>query len=113
MRKLNTTWAAVAFSCVGQFDHRRMLQHLGIRGEQRESLIDNLAFSRQNGPHFAIPAQAGEAAILHECRQFVVRPFICCKCSSETLLTPSRRVRPASRSFRIASQTSASASVHS
>src|SRR5579872_619410 len=43
-----------------------MMQHLTIRREKRESLIDNLSLCAKN-PHFAVPTQARETTVLHKC----------------------------------------------
>ena len=46
-----------------------VLQDLGIRGEQREALIDHIVFGAEFS-HLSVPLEAGEAAVLHECGQF-------------------------------------------
>src|SRR5208282_4225703 len=43
--------------------------HLLIRGEKRESLIDDFALLAKQS-HGAVPAEAGVAAVLHKCRKF-------------------------------------------
>lgn len=91
---------------------RLMPQHLDIRGEQRKSLVD-CAVIAAPGPHLAIPSKSRKAAVLHEARCFAVCPEHLLEMQQrDTLLTPSTRARPASRSRCIACQTSASASVH-
>ena len=60
------------WSCVKllrERDELRVLQHVSVRSEQGESLIENLALVAE-GAHLAIPSEAGEAAVLDEGREF-------------------------------------------
>src|SRR5438105_3487585 len=53
-----------------------MLKDLGVRGQQRESLIDDLMIAAKRS-HFAIPTQTSEAAVLNECRRlFMMRDHL-------------------------------------
>ena len=47
---------------------QRMMQHVRICREQREALIHDLPLAAEVA-HFAVPAQTGEATILHEGRR--------------------------------------------
>src|ERR1700676_310526 len=46
-----------------------MMEHLLICGEQRKSLIDNFVVVAERA-HGSVPAEAGIAAVLYECRKF-------------------------------------------
>src|SRR5208282_2476389 len=56
-------------SARGQTGDQGMAWHLLIRGEKRESLIDDFALPAKQS-HGAVPAEAGVATVLHECRKF-------------------------------------------
>ena len=63
--KLKMIWAGVAFNSAANSISGGCCDHFRIRGEQRESLISDLALVAE-GSYFAIPAQARKAAILHK-----------------------------------------------
>ena len=46
-----------------------MVQRLGIRGEQRESFIEDLMLTAEL-PHLAVPPESRETAVLNERRRF-------------------------------------------
>ena len=70
--KLKTICAGVTFARAARSLNHRMMQHLRIRSEKRETLIDNLSL-RAEKPHLAIPTQTRETAVLHKCGGFGMR----------------------------------------
>ena len=63
--KAKTIWARSGVGSLCDRSQQRMVEHLNVRGQQREALIDNFVLAAEPA-HFAIPAEARIAAVLHK-----------------------------------------------